>query len=538
MTLIDDGDFSDPGAPVVRAGDATTADREFRRLLERLPIAAYTCDPDGLITYFNAAAAALWGRTPVIGDVADRYCGSLRLFACDGTSLQHERCWMAQTLHTGREFNGYEIVIERPDGTRRNVVAHSNPLWDDAGNIRGGVNVLVDVTDRRRSDEAVRQADRAKDEFLATLAHELRNPLAPMRHAVQVLRARQPDGDAKSAMDVIERQMQQMTRLIDDLLDVSRLTRNRLELRKSRVELSDVISLAVETSRPLMESSGHAFSLEVAPDHVLHLDADLTRLAQAISNLLNNAAKYTNRGGHITLKAERQGHEIVLTVRDDGVGIPPDMLGRVFEMFTQARRSTGVVQGGLGIGLTLVKRLVEMHGGTVVARSDGPGRGSEFVIRLPVLLESPPPEEAADSAHLGGRRRLPSGRPLRVQVVDDTHDSANTLGMLLRITGHDVRTAYDGAEALDVARAFNPDVVFLDIGMPRISGYDAARAMRAEPWGHAVILIALTGWGQPEDRARSMAAGFDHHLVKPVEPRVLLKILADLREAAEALTES
>jgi signal transduction histidine kinase/CheY-like chemotaxis protein len=507
-----------------------SSETEFRRLLERLPAGAYTCDTDGLITYFNQHAVDLWGREPKLNDPLDRFCGSFRLFASDGAPLRHDKCWMALALHTAKGYNGQEIIIERPDGQRLTVLAHANPIRDESGKLIGAVNVLVDISDRKRIEDALREADRSKNEFLATLAHELRNPLAPLRNAVQVLRMQDTHSpDAQWAIEVIERQTQQMTRLVDDLLDVSRITRNRLELRRERVALENVLRVAVETSRPLIDAAGHELTLKL-PDQPLYLDADLTRLAQVVSNLLNNAAKYTEHRGHITLNAERQGSDAVIAVRDDGVGIPAEMLSRIFDMFTQVDHSVSRSQGGLGIGLTLVKRLVELHGGSIEAFSDGPGKGSEFVLRLPVLIESP--QRLDPASRDDGRTHAASS--LRVLVVDDSRDSANTMAMLLRITGNTVRTAYDGEEAVAAAAEFKPDVVLLDIGMPKVNGYEAAEHLRRQRGGDSVVLIALTGWGQEDDKQRSKEAGFDHHMVKPVEPKALLQLLASLQKTVSA----
>jgi PAS domain S-box-containing protein len=804
---------------------------EFRRLLEKLPAGAYTCDPDGLITYYNQRAVELWGRPPKLNDPRDRYCGSFKLFTSDGRPIDPADCWMARALRENAAFNGQEIVVERPDGSRVTVLAHSNPLRDESGRLVGAVNVLVDVTDPRRADaanallaaivessddaivskdldgvilswnagaerifgytaaeavgrsitmiippdrldeeteilarlrrgeriehfetvrqtrdgrhidisltvspvrdaagrvvaaskvardvtdrkraeealrrserelaaelraaqhlqevstrliqaddveslyeqildtavavmrsdfasmqmlyperggelrllafrgfdpeaakfwkwvradstttcgvalracersvvpdvmtcefmagtadlqvylrtgiramqstpllsrggrvlgmisthwrnphrpterdlrlldvlarqaadlidrsqseQALREADRRKDEFLATLAHELRNPLAPVRNAVQLLQAQgPPTPQAAWALGVIDRQMRQMTRLIDDLLDISRISCDKLELRRQRVALAEVVRTAVETSRPLLEAAGHQFAVAVPPEPI-HLDADPTRVAQAISNLLNNAAKYTDRGGHVWLTAERQGSDAVVRVRDTGVGIPAEVLPRLFEMFTQVERSLDRAQGGLGIGLALVKQLVEMHGGSVEAHSDGPGQGSEFVVRLPVVVE-PPPESPADAA---GEEAAPVAT-LRVLVVEDNRDSAASLAMLLRIAGHDVRTAHDGLEAVGAAGEFRPDVALLDIGLPKLNGFDAARRIRQQPWSAGMVLIAVTGWGQDDDRKRSKESGFDHHMVKPVDPGALMELLGALGRTA------
>jgi len=366
-------------------------------------------------------------------------------------------------------------------------------------------------------------ADRSKNEFLAILAHELRNPLAPIRTAVQILnREGTLAPESQWALSAIERQVRQMARLIDDLVDVARMSTNRFDLRKERVDLAVVLRLAVETSGSLLRAGGQEFTTEVPEDAIL-LDADPMRLAQAVSNCLNNAAKFTDRGGHIWLTAERVGGDAVITVRDTGVGISRGMLPHVFEMFTQGEHTRARTFGGLGIGLTLVKRLVEMHGGTVAAESTGLGMGSTFVIRLPAALETShcPQPQAEGPAHM-------SPPSLRILVVDDNRDAADSLAMLLRTTGNDIRTAYDGLEAVQVASEFRPDVVLLDIGLPKIDGHEVAQRIRKESWGRQMCLIAVTGWSDETDRARSRAAGFDHHLVKPLDPGHLAQLLASV----------
>ena len=368
----------------------------------------------------------------------------------------------------------------------------------------------------------LKEADRRKDDFLAMLAHELRNPLAPVRNAVQILRLKGPDEpELRWSRDVIDRQVAHLTRLIDDLLDVSRITRNRLDLRKEPVELAEVIKGAVETSRPLVEECGHTLTVTLPPEPV-YVHGDLVRLAQVFMNLLTNAAKYTERGGQIWLTAERHDREIVVRVKDTGVGIPVEKLPSLFQMFFQVDRSLERAQGGLGIGLSLVRRLVELHGGTVKAHSAGHGKGSEFTVRLPTL----PEVLAAQPGHgaIGGAgAKVEAAR--RILVVDDAHDSAEMLATLLQLRGNEVQTAYDGLAAVEAAERWRPDVVLLDIGMPRLNGYDACRRIREEPWGKTMVLIALTGWGQEEDKRRTREAGFDGHLVKPVDPDALLKFL-------------
>ena len=495
-------------------------EHQFRRLLEKLPAGAYMCDAQGLITYFNERAVEVWGRKPRLREPEERFCGSFRMFHGDGRSMPHAECWMALALRDRTEYSGKEVVIERPDGQRMTALAHANPICDESGNLFGAVNVLIDITDRKRAEEALRRADRAKDEFLATLAHELRSPLAPIRNAVEILHVQGPrDSQSNWALDVIGRQMRHLSRLIDDLMDLARVTSNRLELRRRRVPLAEVVRSAVETSQPLLQASGHDFAALLPPEPVW-VHADAVRLSQALSNLLNNAARYTHPGGRIRLTVEREGGEAVVRVSDDGIGIAPEVLPRVFDMFMQAARSEGGSEGGLGIGLTLVERLVEMHGGTVRAESGGLGRGSVFTVRLPLddSTQAPADED-------GGGIAAPAAS-LRILVVDDNRDSVESLGVLLRLLGHEVFTAHDGPAALAAAETHRPDAVVLDIGLPLMDGHEVARRIREQPWGRTMGLIAVTGWAQDEDRERSMQVGFDHHMAKPVDPAVLLELLA------------
>jgi CheY-like chemotaxis protein len=396
------------------------------------------------------------------------------------------------------------------------------PLYDAQGHVRGAVASVLDVTDRKRAEEALREADRRKDEFLATLSHELRNPLAPLLNGVHLMRMAGDNTETvERARTMMERQLTQLVRLVDDLLDVSRISQGKLELRKSRVDLASVLNSAVETSRFLIDELGHTLEVTL-PDEPVYLDADLTRLAQVFMNLLNNAAKYSDPGGRIRLAAERVGSDIVVSVRDDGIGIAADQLPRIFEVFSQVTRSIERSRGGLGIGLSLVRRLLHMHGGTIEARSDGPGKGSEFIVRLPVEVQAP-----------SARAALPPelGHPdtsFRILVVDDNRDSADSLSMMLRIMGNETHTAYDGEEAVEAAAAFRPHVILLDIGLPRLNGYEACRRIREHSGGRDVFIIAQTGWGQEEDRQRSREAGFDHHMVKPVDPTTLVALLGKL----------
>lgn len=383
------------------------------------------------------------------------------------------------------------------------------------------VGIVRDMTDRNRVAELA-TADRMKDEFLATLAHELRHPLAPIRNAVQALcMVRSPDPQLRHMRDVIERQVTHMVRLVDDLVNVSRISLGQLELRRERAELASMVNQAVEMCRPLAESAGHEVNVTL-PSEPIYLDADPVRLAEVFANLLNNACKYTEPGGRIWLHAEREGNEVVVTVEDTGVGIPPDKLGGIFEMFMQVDRSANRSQGGLGIGLTLVKRLVEMHGGSVEARSEGLGKGSEFVMRLPLMVDNPKARERPD---LTGK---PQAGGHRILVVDDNRDTAESLALLLQITGNETYTAYDGEDAIIAVEKYKPDVVLLDLGLPKLNGFDACRRIRQQAWGKDIVLVALTGWGGEDDRRRSKDAGFDEHMVKPVELAAVEKLLASL----------
>jgi PAS domain S-box-containing protein len=394
--------------------------------------------------------------------------------------------------------------------------------------------VSQDVTERKRLEDSLRrvagelsEADRRKNEFLAMLAHELRNPLAPIANAVRVLRL--GDGDERSvreASEMLERQVGLMVRLVDDLLDMSRITRGKIELRKRRVELAPIIGQAVEATRALYKSMNHELTVTLPPQPV-YLYADSTRLTQVVGNLLNNACKFTGKGGHVWLTVEYEGAQAIIRVRDNGIGIAAQQIPQLFDMFTQVDTSPERSQDGLGIGLTLVKSLVEMHDGTVEARSDGLGRGSEFVVHLPTLVEASEPlsektvdEEAVSEPAQALRRRI--------LVVDDNEDAAEWLATLLNLTGHETYVARDGVEAIRAAERLLPDVVLLDIGLPALDGYEVCRRIREQPWGRDLVLVAVTGWGQEEDRQKSREAGFDRHLIKPVDDQVIMSLLASL----------
>ena len=392
---------------------------------------------------------------------------------------------------------------------------------DDIGFLRTVSRYVTVASERLRLIEQLRDADRRKDEFLATLAHELRNPLAPIRNALEIQRlAGENLARMEQARGVMERQLEQLVRLIDDLLDVSRITRGKLELRMEPIELSGVIHNAVEANRALIDARRQQLSIAIGNEPI-HLHADLTRLSQVFQNLLSNAAKYTPECGRIWLTVTPGQDEIEVSIKDTGVGIPPDMLIHVFEMFAQVNRPLEREQdGGLGIGLTLVKRLVEMHGGAVTASSEGAGRGSEFVVRLPRAVRP------AEVVPLFNGTSVPKASRRRILVADDNRESADSLGLMLELMGNEVHIARDGDEAVRLAEVVHPEVAVLDIGMPRVNGYEAARSIRAYPWGRQVLLIALTGWGQQSDKQRSEEAGFDHHLVKPVDPAQLERLLA------------
>jgi CheY-like chemotaxis protein/nitrogen-specific signal transduction histidine kinase len=372
--------------------------------------------------------------------------------------------------------------------------------------------------------EGLRDADQRKTEFLATLAHELRNPLAPLGTALSLLsRKKPPPDEAVKYYELMSRQVEHMVRLVNDLMEVSRITRGKIELHLGPVLLDAVIEDAIELSRPLFDRAGHSLTLELGADPLV-VRGDAVRLTQVFSNLLNNAAKYTPTGGRVTVTARQEGRQAVVAVRDTGTGLAPDMLKSIFEMFVQVSGTARDAQGGLGIGLTLVKSLVELHGGSIEARSEGADRGSEFVVRLPIAVATPLPAAAPPKED----EEPKSATKCRILIVDDNQDSADSLAMLLKIKGYEVATAYDGEQAVEAAGTLRPDVVLLDIGMPKLNGYDACWRIRQQPWGQGMFLIALTGWGQEEDRRRTEEAGFNEHIVKPVDPAALMKLLASL----------
>jgi two-component system CheB/CheR fusion protein len=490
------------------------AESRFRQLAENIPGVFWMSDArDGRLLFISPAYEGVWGRT----------CQSLYEAPQSYLEAVHpedrDRVREAARRQLRGESTNEEYRVVGPDGSARWVWDRGFPIRDRAGQVYRVGGIAVDVTARKRAEEALREADRRKDEFLAMLAHELRNPLAPIRNALEIMRMAGAAGPlAEPARQMIERQVRQLVRLVDDLLDVSRITRGKIDLRKGPVELAAVVGLALETSRPLLDARRHELTVSLPPEP-LCVDADPARLAQVFSNLLHNAAKFTEEGGRVGLTAERQGQEVVLRVRDTGIGMTKEMLTRAFDLFAQADRSLGRSQGGLGIGLTLARRLVQMHGGSVLAFSDGPGKGTELVVRLPVLQRARP----AGRSPRGGNAPRTSRRIL---VVDDNVDAADSLAQFLGMAGHQVWTAYGGAAALEAARAYRPEAVLLDIGMPGMDGYEVARRLRQEAGLGGALVVALTGYGQEEDRRRSWEATIDHHLVKPVDPEALEALLA------------
>jgi signal transduction histidine kinase len=430
-----------------------------------------------------------------------------------------------QVYETGQPFIGRGMRLEvqhAPGGPmlERFVDFIYQPVRDASGQVVGIFAQGHDVTDQVRANAALEEANRRKDEFLATLAHELRNPLAPIRQAALVAKAT-PDAARKEwALNVIERQVGHMALLLDDLLDVSRISRGKLELRLARVDLKSVVDAAVETAWPLVEAKRHRLDVQLPP-HPVQLEVDPVRLAQVLSNLLSNAAKYTDEGGSIVLAAEERGERLLLRVRDNGIGLTPEHLGEIFALFSQVDAADERSQGGLGIGLALSRGLVQLHGGDIVAHSQGLGRGSEFSVSLPL----PPRGPVQASPTLAGAAARKSAQGRRVLIADDNADALMTMAALLEMEGYEVHTAADGQQALARAEALHPEVAILDIGMPHLNGHEVATRIRASAWGRGMRLIALTGWGQAEDQERARAAGFDHHCTKPVDIERLLELV-------------
>ena len=463
---------------------------------------------DGRIASWNRGAERLYGYEPreVIGKPL-----SLLMPAERADELPA----LTERLKRNERVAHFETERVRKDGSRVDVSLTISPVKDAEGKIIGASKIARDISARK-------EEDRRRDEFLALLAHELRNPLAPLRTGLEVMQLAGDDREAvEQVRNLMERQLQHLVRLVDDLLDMSRISRGKLQLRRERIALTSVVGHALEMCGPIMDDRDQQLTVTL-PEEPIFVDADPTRLAQALCNLLTNAAKYSERGSRIWLAAEQQRGDAVISIKDNGVGIPPEMMPKVFDMFTQVDRSMEKTQGGLGVGLAIVKRLVEMHGGTTEARSEGYGQGSEFTIRLPAAASA-----AREQKTQAGEPPLRAPLHQRILVVDDNVDAATSLAMMLKMMGNQVQTAHDGEVGLEAAAAFRPDVLLLDIGMPKLNGLDVARRIREQPWGRRVTLVALTGWGQEGDRRKSKEAGFDFHLVKPVEPAALEKILAN-----------
>jgi PAS domain S-box-containing protein len=492
--------------------------RLLRAVLEILPVGVFIADQQGRLMEANPASQAIWGQAPLI-DSPRHYSEHYKAWwPTTGERVESDQWAVARALERGEVSIGEELLIESNEGERRTILNYAVPIRGDGEQITGAVAVNVDITRQKQAEAALKEADRRKDEFLAMLAHELRNPLAPVRNALALVKADAAEPSTIPwAFEMIERQVDHLVRLVDDLLDVSRAMQGKIKLRKVPVELSKIVAHAVETARPVIDGQSHCLSVSL-PAEPIWLEADEIRLAQVIGNLLDNASKYTDSAGHIALTATRHFNDVVLSVRDTGIGIPAEMLPRIFELFIQGEPSLDRSHGGLGIGLSLVQKLVEMHGGSVQGRSDGVGRGSEFVVRLPICappasVEAPParPVERADC---------------RVLVVDDNVDAATTLAMMFRLWKHEVEVAHDGAGAIEMARRFHPDLILLDIGLPGKNGFEVARHLRQDPEFRETLLVAVTGYGQDQDRQQSQEAGFDHHLVKPVEARYLKELLS------------
>ncbi|HVH99599.1 MAG TPA: PAS domain S-box protein [Enhygromyxa sp.] len=509
---------------IVDITERKRAERRFRLAIESAPSGMVMVDQSGQIVLVNSQAEKLFGYTreeligrPVEMLVPERFRREHPDFR---SGFFHDP--ESRPMGAGRDLYG-----RRKDGTEFPVEIGLNPIETDEGVL--ALSAIVDITERKLLERELRlrleelaAADRQKDEFLATLAHELRNPLAPIRNAMQILKLPAANDHMRlRAQEMIDRQLHHMVRLVDDLLDVSRIIIGRIELRKECFDLSAAVTRAVETAEPLIEARGHELIVSMPPEPIT-VNADLVRLSQIISNLLTNAAKYTPKPDRIWLSAEQDGNDVILRIRDQGTGIEPSMLGRIFQLFVQADASPTRAQGGLGIGLTLVKQLVELHNGTVTATSEGLGRGSEFIVRFPA---------DTDVGGTLGRPRVSEGPPARergerrVLIVDDNVDAAESIAMLLQVSGFSVRCVYDGNSALTVASAYHPDVIILDIGLPDISGYDVARRLRAQRDFQRTPIVAVTGYGQQGDRLRSREAGIDFHMTKPVDPNALQALL-------------
>jgi PAS domain S-box-containing protein len=507
-------------------------EERFRLFMENVKeYAVFMLDPEGRVVDWNLGAEHVLGYgEEILGQPF-----AIFFPPDDRSSGVPEQELRRALLETGRSSDDRWHV--RKDGTYFWATGNISALRDEQGTLKGFTKVLRDSTERKRLEEelqkrneALQEADRNKDEFLAVLAHELRNPLAPVFSALSILEQDNlPDDTRRHAREIIDRQVRQLSRLVDELLDVSRITRGKIQLKKKPVDLQAIINSAVETCRPLIDAHKHELTVVVPPEPIW-LEGDPTRIEQVIVNLLNNSAKYSKDASRITLTAELAGDKTVLAVQDTGIGIAPELLPHIFDLFTQADRSLERSQGGLGIGLTLVRKLVELHDGTVEAHSEGIGKGSEFVIRLPALREAPH-APLSESTTPGSARSV---NPLRLLVVDDNVDAAESMSLVLTMSGHQVHQAHTGEEALQAAKEYRPDAILMDIGLPGLNGYQVAERLRETPDLRDIVLIAMTGYGQEDDRQRAKQVGFDYHLVKPADPQQLQQLLAALGKKQNA----
>ncbi|WP_010585895.1 hybrid sensor histidine kinase/response regulator [Schlesneria paludicola] len=494
-------------------------ERRYRAIGESIDYGVWVCDATGRNTYISESFLRLVGLTQE--EYSHDGPGTI-LHPDDADTMI--AAWQ-ECVRYGHRWDR-ELRVKGVDGKWHSVLSRGVPVRNEQGELTSWVGINLDISRLKQVEAELRDADRRKDEFLATLAHELRNPLAPIANSLQILKIPSIEAETtQQTLEVMERQTQHLVRLVDDLLDVSRVMRGKIELRLERVELATIVTRAIETAKPLIDAQHHHLETSL-PSESLPLSADPVRLTQVIGNLLTNSAKYSAPNGTIRVSARREGEQAVLSVVDNGIGIASDMLPQIFELFVQADQSSTKAQGGLGIGLTLVKNLVELHGGSVEAHSAGLAQGSEFVVRLPLPL-GPPENSQATEPKFTPQVLGASGHKLL--VIDDNKDAARSLAMLLQFKGHEVRVAYSGAEALELVQSYTPDLVLLDLGMPGMDGYEVSRRLRMVPELKNTLLVALTGWGQAEDRRRTADAGFHHHLVKPPEPGVLDRLLADLR---------
>lgn len=490
---------------------------QFHQLADAMPQIVWTARADGYVDYYNER----WYEFTNFkrGEFGEASWVPI-LHPDDAQRVKDE--WY-ESIRTGRPFQIEARFANRKRGGYVWFLGRAHPVRNERGEIVRWFGTSTDIQELKMAQEALKEADRRKDEFLAMLAHELRNPLAPIRNALNIFRSRATQ-DPRELLDVVERQVNHLVRLVDDLMDVSRITRGKINVKREPVSLANILESAIECCRPDIDAGLHPFEITL-PESDVFVSADATRLGQVFMNLLNNSARYTPRGKRIWLEARVENNQAVVRVRDEGMGIPEELRTRIFDLFTQGDSSIERVNGGLGIGLTIARRLVAMHDGTLEAQSEGLNQGSEFVVRLPLCPAPQPAATEAAPAHDGDG----IGKQLRVLVVDDNVDAAESLAMLFRIKGCEVRMAHDGFKTLDVAKEFKPEVVLLDIGLPKMNGYDVARKLRETPEGKSAYLVAQTGWGQEEDRQRSREAGFDAHMVKPLDFNALVALISEFK---------